>query len=91
MNHFFPFSRFSLPDNGVQRIVQEVRINLCLQRTQFRPGQVVLVLADLCDQGFQAVCHLVNLFAQVTQFFHVHALHPVTEVPFCDSPDRSFQ
>ena len=66
-------------------------VDLRLQGSELRLVQVVLVLADLLDQGFQPVSHLVHLLTQFSQFLHVHAADTVAEVPFCNAPHRFFQ
>ena len=73
---------FRLPDNRVQRIIQEVRIDLGLQRSKLRFGQVILVLPDLLDQRLQAVRHLIDLLTQLTQFFHIHSFYAIAELAF---------
>ena len=51
-DNLFPFAAFRLPDNRVQRIIQEMRIDLRLKGPQFSLAQVLLVLADLFNQGW---------------------------------------
>ncbi len=52
------------PDYGIQRIVQEMGIDLFLQKPQVHPAHLLFVLPDLMDQHLDILRHIVETLAQ---------------------------
>jgi hypothetical protein len=85
-----PSAELDHPDDGVQRVVQEVGVDLGLQRAQLQLALELLLAAVLCDEvphllhrDIAVPCELVHLVARVDGDVDVEipALHGLHRVP----------
>ena len=81
MNDFLIIFLLRLPQNGIQRVIQKMRIHLCLQGAHLRLFEVLLFDPVLADQLLNAVCHPVHAGRQVPQFYGIRRLRPGLEMP----------
>ena len=59
--------RLDQPDDGIHRVVQEMRIDLGLEQRQLRLAEAGLLLGDLLNLGVEPGNHLLHTLAESAQ------------------------
>ena len=81
LDHFLLIPCFRLPDDGVQRIVKKMGVDLSLQRPELRLLQAALVLHPLPHHILQVIRHDIHLARQVPQLLHLGQGQPCAHIP----------
>ena len=76
LHHLTVVAALRHPDNGIQRIVEKMRVNLFLVELQLRLPEVLLLLPRLLHQSRNLVAHPVQRPAEHIDFFQTAHLCP---------------
>ena len=59
-NRLADFARFDEPDDGIQRVIQKMRVDLRLQQRKLRAPLLLLLLRVALDKALEVADHALN-------------------------------
>ena len=90
-NSLLPFPVFNQPDNDIQRIIQEMRVNLILQSHQLAPAFGLMLLHNIRHKPFQVFLHLADCLSQMPDLVKTGGLYLGIQIPRLNLVDRFLQ
>ena len=91
VDHLVRAARFRQPDDGVQRVVEKVGVDLRLQGAQFALFEVFLLAAALLHQLFQPPGHDVEALGEVGKLGHARLRGAGAQIARRQQPGEVFQ
>ena len=82
LDNFIFLSCFCLPDDGVQSIIQEMRIDLGLKGTKFRLSEILFVLTTLLHHLLQTIRHGIDRKRKVSELRNLCLIQSRIQITF---------